>query len=63
MTEREHEVVALLADGLSNTLIGRRLGLTPKPVANHVSNILTKLQAVDRAEAVVRARRAGLGTG
>lgn len=63
LTEREREVVALLADGLSNALIARRLGVTPKTVANHVSNILTKLQAVDRAEAVVRARRAGLGTG
>jgi DNA-binding NarL/FixJ family response regulator len=63
LTDREREVIALLADGMSNGLIARRLGLTPKTVANHVSNILTKLQAVDRAEVVVRARRAGLGTG
>lgn len=63
LTDREREVIALLADGLPNGLIARRLGLTPKTVANHVSNILTKLQAVDRAEVVVRARRAGLGTG
>lgn len=62
LTEREREVLALLADGTSNALIARKLGLTPKTVANHVSNILTKLHAVDRAEAVVRARRAGLGT-
>lgn len=62
LTEREREVLSLLADGNTNAVIGRRLGLTPKTVANHVSNILTKLQAVDRAEAVVRARRAGLGT-
>ncbi len=62
LTEREREVLALVADGASNAVIGRRLGLTPKTVANHVSNILTKLQAVDRAEVVVRARRAGLGS-
>ncbi len=54
-------MLALLADGMSNPHMGRQLGLTPKTVANHVSNILTKLQAVDRAEVVVRARRAGLG--
>jgi DNA-binding NarL/FixJ family response regulator len=62
LTEREREVLALLADGRSNVVIGRTLTLTPKTVANHISNILTKLQAVDRTEAVVRARRAGLGT-
>ncbi|MDQ2826320.1 MAG: response regulator transcription factor [Actinomycetota bacterium] len=62
LTEREREVLALLADGRSNVVIGRMLSLTPKTVANHVSNILTKLHAVDRSEAVVRARRAGLGT-
>jgi len=61
LSDREREVLALLADGMSNPHIGRQLGLTPKTVANHVSNILTKLQAVDRAEMVVRARRAGLG--
>jgi DNA-binding NarL/FixJ family response regulator len=62
LTEREQGVLTLLADGFSNPMIARKLGLTPKTVANHVSNILTKLHAVDRAEAVVRARRAGLGT-
>jgi DNA-binding NarL/FixJ family response regulator len=62
LTHREREVLELLADGRSNAVIGRNLGLTPKTVANHVSNILTKLQAADRSEAVVRARRAGLGT-
>ena len=63
LSDRERDVLVLLADGTSNALIARQLGLTPKTVANHVSNILTKLHAVDRAEAVVRARRAGLGTG
>ena len=62
LTHREREVLELLADGRSNAVIGRNLGLTPKTVANHVSNILTKLQAADRSEAIVRARRAGLGT-
>lgn len=62
LTEREGQVLELLADGRSNAVIGRQLGLTPKTVANHVSNILTKLQAADRAEVVVRARRAGLGS-
>ena len=62
LTERERQVLQLLADGRSNAVIGRQLGLTPKTVANHVSNILTKLQAADRAEVVVRARRAGLGS-
>lgn len=63
LSDREREVLTLLADGTSNALIARQLGLTPKTVANHVSNILMKLHAVDRTEAVVRARRAGLGTG
>lgn len=62
LTEREREVLSLLADGINNTVIARKLGLTPKTVANHVSNILTKLQAADRAQVVVRARRAGFGT-
>lgn len=61
LTEREREVLGLLADAASNTTIARRLGLTPKTIANHVSNILSKMQAADRAEAIVRARRAGLG--
>ncbi len=63
LSDRERDVLVLLADGTSNALIARQLGLTSKTVANHVSNILTKLHAVDRAEVVVRARRAGLGTG
>jgi DNA-binding NarL/FixJ family response regulator len=62
LTDREREVLDLLADGLPNGVIARRLNLTTKTVANHVSNILTKIHAGDRAEAVVRARRAGLGT-
>lgn len=48
------------AEGLDNRSIGRRLDLSAKTVANHVSNILTKLQIATRAQAIVTARRAGL---
>jgi DNA-binding NarL/FixJ family response regulator len=51
----------LLAGGELNTTIARRLGLSPKTVRNHVSNIFLKLQVADRAQAVIRARQAGLG--
>ncbi|MEZ4493155.1 MAG: response regulator transcription factor [Dehalococcoidia bacterium] len=61
LTSRERDVLALLADGLSNQSISRQLGVSQKTAANHVSNILNKLQAADRAEAIVRARRAGFG--
>ena len=61
LTAREREVLDLLASGMSNQAIARQLGLSLKTAANHVSNILNKLQAADRAEAIVRARRAGLG--
>ena len=60
LTDREREVLRLVADGLNNITIGRTLHLAPKTIANHVSNILTKLQIADRAEAIVAARRAGL---
>ncbi|HVL64179.1 MAG TPA: response regulator transcription factor [Actinomycetota bacterium] len=61
LTPRETEVLELLADGHPNEAIARRLSLSGKTVRNHVSNIFTKLQVADRAEAIVRARRAGLG--
>ena len=59
--EREREILELIARGLSNQTIADRLGIAPKTVRNHVSNIFGKLQVRDRAEAVVRARDAGLG--
>lgn len=59
LTNRERDVLRLVADGHNNTSIARSLTLAPKTVANHVSNILTKLQMADRAEAIVTARRAG----
>jgi DNA-binding NarL/FixJ family response regulator len=61
LTDREREVLQLLAGGTNNTGIARALHITPKTVRNHVSNIFTKLQVADRAQAIVRARNAGLG--
>ncbi len=61
LTERERELLALLAQGLTNTAIAERLSLSPKTVRNHVSNIFSKLQVADRAQAIIRAREAGLG--
>ncbi|MBI4340250.1 MAG: response regulator transcription factor [Chloroflexi bacterium] len=61
LTQREREVLALIAQGLSNTDIARRFYLSPKTVRNHVSNILGKLQVADRVQAALRAREAGLG--
>lgn len=62
LTDREREVLDLVARGLDNATIARRLTLSPKTVRNHLSNILTKLQVADRAQAIVRARESGLGT-
>jgi DNA-binding NarL/FixJ family response regulator len=61
LTEREREILDLIARGMSNPEITRRLVVSPKTVRNHVSNILAKLQARDRAAAIVQAREAGLG--
>jgi DNA-binding NarL/FixJ family response regulator len=61
LTEREHEVLDLLARGLDNPAVARRLALSGKTVRNHVSNIIAKLQVVDRTAAIIRARDAGLG--
>jgi DNA-binding NarL/FixJ family response regulator len=61
LTERESEVLDLIAQGLTNTAIAERLVLSPKTVRNHVSNIFSKLQVSDRAQAIIRARQAGLG--
>jgi DNA-binding NarL/FixJ family response regulator len=61
LTAREAEVLDLIAEGLNNQEIARRLYLSHKTVRNHVSNIFLKLQVADRAQAIVRAREAGLG--
>jgi DNA-binding NarL/FixJ family response regulator len=61
LTAREREVLDLIAAGLNNQEIARQLYLSPKTVRNHISNIFTKLQVADRAQAIIRAREAGLG--
>jgi DNA-binding NarL/FixJ family response regulator len=61
LTAREREVLTLIASGLSNAAIAGRLGLAANTVGNHISNIFAKLQVASRAEAIVRARSAGLG--
>ena len=61
LTAREREVLAMIADGLPNARIAERLHLSPKTVRNHVSSIFAKLRVADRGEAMLRARRAGLG--
>ena len=61
LTGREREVLTLLAAGRSNGQIAQSLSLSAKTVRNNVSSIFGKLQVADRSEAIVRARRAGLG--
>jgi len=59
LTEREDEVLRLLAQGLTNAAIAERLSVSDKTVRNHVSNIFSKLGVSDRAAAVARAKDAG----
>ncbi len=61
LSEREREILTLIAQSDTNTEIAEKLVLSPKTVRNHVSNLLGKLQVADRAEAILRAREAGLG--
>lgn len=61
LTAREREVLDLIAEGLQNTAIARRLYLAPKTISNHISTIFSKLGVPDRSAAIVRAREAGLG--
>jgi DNA-binding NarL/FixJ family response regulator len=61
LTGREREVLSLIAAGHSNTVIANSLCLSPKTVRNHISNVFAKLHVAGRAEAIVRARDAGLG--
>jgi DNA-binding NarL/FixJ family response regulator len=60
LTEREREVLTLIAQGYTNPAIAERLVLSPKTVRNHVSTIFSKLQVAGRAEAIIRARDGGL---
>jgi DNA-binding NarL/FixJ family response regulator len=61
VTPRERQVLELVAGGNDNRRIANGLFLSDKTVRNHVSNIMAKLDARDRAHAIVRARKAGLG--
>ena len=61
LTDREHDILTLVANGASNHEIAQRLALSPKTVSNYMSSIFNKLQVADRAEAILRARDAGLG--
>ena len=63
LTDREREILAWIAQGMSNPEIAQRMVLSAKTVSNYVSAILGKLQVADRAEAMIRAREAGLGDG
>jgi DNA-binding NarL/FixJ family response regulator len=60
LTERERQILGMIAHGKSNADIAEELTLSPKTVSNHVSNIFAKLQVVDRAQAVLRAQQAGI---
>ncbi len=62
LTNREFDILQLLAEGLDNASIARRLFLSPKTVRNHVSNVFAKIDAPDRPGAIVLAHRHGLGT-
>ncbi|WP_158885241.1 response regulator [Amycolatopsis anabasis] len=61
LTSREREVLRLIACGHSNSSIAQRLSLSPKTVRNHISSVFGKLRVADRAQAIIRARDAGLG--
>jgi DNA-binding NarL/FixJ family response regulator len=61
LTQREFDILGLVAQGLDNGAIARHLVLSPKTVRNHVSNVFAKIQAPDRPGAIVLARRHGLG--
>jgi len=60
LTEREREVLVLIAQGISNKDIAEKLVISMKTVSNHITNIFSKLQVADRAQAIIRARDAGL---
>jgi DNA-binding NarL/FixJ family response regulator len=60
LTERELEILRLISQGLNNSEITQKLVLSPKTVRNHITNIFSKLQVADRAQAIVRAREEGV---
>jgi DNA-binding NarL/FixJ family response regulator len=62
LTDRERGILHLIAQGHPNPSIAQQLHLSPKTVGNYVSNIFAKLQVADRAQAIIRAREAGMGS-
>lgn len=62
LTEREREILTLIAQHHTNREIAQKLTLSPKTVRNYCSNIFAKLQVVDRAEAIIRAKESGIGS-
>lgn len=61
LTDRERDVLQMIAGHFTNAEIAARLNISLKTVRNHVSNIFNKLQVVDRTQAILKARDAGLG--
>lgn len=61
LTDREREILQLIAQGFNNPEIAERLAIAPKTVRNHISNIFSKLQVADRTQAIIKARDAGMG--
>ncbi len=61
LTDREREVLELIAGGYNNTEIAQKLVISPKTVRNHITNIFSKLQVADRAQVIRRARTVGYG--
>ena len=61
LTSRERDVLTAMTAGATTAQIGARLGLADKTVRNHISNLLTKLEVLDRTQAVLKARGARLG--
>lgn len=62
LTDREFDILTGIADGSSNQEVGHQLSLSAKTIANNLSRVFTKLQVTDRAQAIVKAHRAGIGT-
>jgi DNA-binding NarL/FixJ family response regulator len=61
LTARERDILGLIAQGHTNATIAARLFVSPHTVRNHITHIFAKLQVADRAQAIIRAREAGLG--
>ena len=61
LTDREREVLDLIAQGKNNSAIAEALVISPKTVRNHITNVFSKLQVVNRAQAIIKAKDAGLG--